>query len=118
LEFAIDEHIRSLACEIDLAPEFVPLLTVDLRKPLIEAAHFVEKFGLRKTSVTNPNRGITSSTATGTARSPIDKNQEHENQDHTPENELEVTQIISQPFESHCSPPPAPKTGQRSLSKS
>jgi hypothetical protein len=118
LELAIDEHIRSLACKIDLAPEFVPLLTVDLRKPLIETPHFVEKFGFRKTPVSNANHSISTTATTGTACPPIDENQEHENQYHTPENELEVTQIVSQPLKSHCSPPPTPKTGQRSLSKS
>jgi hypothetical protein len=109
LELAIDEHVRRLAREIHLAPELVPFVTVNLRKTLIETPHLVKKFGLRNTPIADLNGGTASSAATGAAGPPIDKHQEHENQYHTPENELEVTQIVSQPLESHCSPPPARK---------
>ena len=95
LQLAVDQVARGLAGKIDLVPQFVPTIPVDLRKTLIEKAHLFEEFALRHRPVANPDRRDTTASPAPSTRSPVDENQQHEDRDHTPEDELEVTQIVA-----------------------
>jgi len=101
LKLSVDEIARGLPSEIHLRPKLVPTFFVDLGKPLVETAHFVKKLSFGDSAISYTNRCAAATGAAGTTRAPVDKNQQHEYRHHAPKDKLEVTQVVSQPLESH-----------------
>jgi hypothetical protein len=62
---------------------------------LVEAPHLVEELRFGNISIPDPNCSAAATTTTRATRPPIDKDKKHKDQDHAPENEFEVTQVVS-----------------------
>ena len=95
LELSVDEVARRLAGEINLRSQLVPPFPVELGESLVKALHFREELLLGNRAVADADRRPTSAGPSGTAGAPVHEDQKHENGYHTPEDELEVSQIVA-----------------------
>ena len=105
-ERPVGEISHGLVEEVDLTLELLPAVAELLRVLLLEAAHLAEELVSCNDGVAHPDGGVTGKArAARTTRSPINKNQKDKNGHNTPENELEVAEIVAKPFQSHERPP-------------
>ena len=107
VELAFDEVAHGLAGQIHLIAEIVPLVAELLLETVIHPPHLGDELGLGDRTIADLNGGSGAAAPAGTAGSPVHEDEQHEHRHHTPQDELQVSQIVAEPLQRHDYPPEA-----------